>query len=1251
MKEREGMANLSTKDYYVSDEITLKEFSEKKNYDFEELKKLNARTEENEILKGRVICIPCYHQERKGEIGTNVLEPYLRRIRPLAKETIDILRKFNEQVLHLHDNKDRKDKNIFTYVQFIKEKGFSKEQAHKLFVMAESDDYKLFQEEIIDAYFDSVRKFFDFDVYLIAVYHFVCHLYLDEIKISNKDKIESILEYTHSYFLGLLTNFDTLIEYISVSYEMLQEEHTDFLIYKNISIFINSTLPVLDCLYKKSEPFADKIKPDKINDFLTTFKNEDFQRFNLNFEDKDIFDFSIDFTKLPEDRIKKDLEKNIEKAFKTISENYNTVFKVLQDFHNKDALIRLKNELPDMHAEIRRLIGNSNSLYKKIDSSYIDNFYQKAENAIVSAEKLAISSTKYDPKIEKRIHEFYTEQNIYLLSVNIYACAAEAKKIPFLQAVFAKEEIIVEKCKNLLEQLNNISRMDDNKERQERLDELLSEYYIIAKDVDILKNKSKNYQKIENAVILVGAVAFLCVVTYFSFGAGTAPLLSSAGALGTKAVVSQTIVRNLVFSYTTSLLSESSVAFFSDRPINVRTVMEGTVTGMLFATVSGFSHNLICAAFQNVGSEVTKTVLRSVLLIAANSVGMMMASLPMYMLKIGQNANSSWLDFIKTNLIGGIILGILESLFGIGVLIYGNAVQRKEDMLEKLLYECKKEYEKINSEIADFSITYDKQALERQIGRHRTYIGKLKEALKQTKSLRDLLISESYRTTKTTRNCSYEIIRVAEYQIECAEKALSNIACLDSPTYVTATVFHNNLPSGRGLVPLGGKLYTGNVVAIENNLEKLADSNSKRYKIELFSKAYPNQDQMPHGAVQALISDAKTGEAVDALTIFDVEGQGELKTLGYQKSLARNYSSVYDNIIQSSLKVRSAAEEYRVLCSKTPESIVKEVLGALRSIKEGKDVPALSSLMHMSENERLLLREEINRSGKLPIVVVRFDDMGRSFAESPVTFVFDIIDLLTVRNKYDALINIGYSLSDCERDMVADKTVRIFYIHDRSCLVKADVEGLQKGFDEIVKRYEFLSDEKNNGVMPHIYGKSDNFYDEKLHPKTRKPGKMYFSDILYDFKKLSGARSNKAAYAEMRRLLKEINEPPFTDKYKVTDNYVGVTTETEGRLRKIQGELKKLNDLEKRKTTEYMNLKKQEIMLRFQACYLSAYGWWANSGYALTPYGKNGFGEYLLLSVFDKEKGIMRTTKAQYECVNPQSNELQYSMNNFYKEK
>lgn len=89
----------------------------------------------------------------------------------------------------------------------------------------------------------------------------------------------------------------------------------------------------------------------------------------------------------------------------------------------------------------------------------------------------------------------------------------------------------------------------------------------------------------------------------------------------------------------------------------------------------------------------------------------------------------------------------------------------------------------------------------------------------------------------------------------------------------------------------------------------------------------------------------------------------------------------------------------------------------------------------------------------------------------------------------------------------------------------------------------------------------------------------------------------------------------------------------------------------KKKSMEYTNLKKQAIMLRFQACYLSAYGWWVNSGYALTPYGKTGFGEYLLLSVFDKEKRIMRTTKAQYECVNPESNELQYNMNNFYEEK
>ena len=69
---------------------------------------------------------------------------------------------------------------------------------------------------------------------------------------------------------------------------------------------------------------------------------------------------------------------------------------------------------------------------------------------------------------------------------------------------------------------------------------------------------------------------------------------------------------------------------------------------------------------------------------------------------------------------------------------------------------------------------------------------------------------------------------------------------------------------------------------------------------------------------------------------------------------------------------------------------------------------------------------------------------------------------------------------------------------------------------------------------------------------------------------------------------------------------------------------------------------------QFQADWLSAYGWWANNGYTLTPYGKKGFGEYFLLSKYDiKTNGIYNG----YECANAKGIDPGYNMNDFYKEK
>ena len=61
-------------------------------------------------------------------------------------------------------------------------------------------------------------------------------------------------------------------------------------------------------------------------------------------------------------------------------------------------------------------------------------------------------------------------------------------------------------------------------------------------------------------------------------------------------------------------------------------------------------------------------------------------------------------------------------------------------------------------------------------------------------------------------------------------------------------------------------------------------------------------------------------------------------------------------------------------------------------------------------------------------------------------------------------------------------------------------------------------------------------------------------------------------------------------------------------------------------------------MLQFQADWLSAYGWWANNGYTLTPYGKKGFGEYFLLSKYDIKTNSIYNG---YECVNGKGDSVQ----------
>ena len=605
------------------------------------------------------------------------------------------------------------------------------------------------------------------------------------------------------------------------------------------------------------------------------------------------------------------------------------------------------------------------------------------------------------------------------------------------------------------------------------------------------------------------------------------------------------------------------------------------------------------------------------------------------MFRMGITGNGSWVDFIKINLLLGGILGALESIPAFGSLIKNKLIESKENELRKLLAECKNEYQNLTKNLSDFSFNYDKAALESEIQKHKTYLGKLKKAVKLAKQLRRLFIDVSNSMKQTVASESYETLAVLDYELDVSEKVLAKIPCIDSPAKVTSVVFDNNLPKGKGLVPISNSLMNGNVVAIDQYKDKLIASNSKTYQIEITGKMYPAQDSKSLGVAQVLIKDANTHEMAGTLTVFDVAGQGEIALKGYvdnAKLLPKK--TVITDAVKVVPKLIHAQEEYRKLILLKPEEVKGKIFNALKKMKSSGEVEKeLENLMNLNQNEREELREYINKT-KLPSVVVRFD-AARDFAEPPITFVSDIIDLLSVRTIYDGFINVGYDIKTCNNPSSANKIIRVFYVKDASVLVKATDANLQKGLDDIYARWKAL---KAGKKIKHTYGSSDNFWDKKIMDPDTGFGKKFL-----DFKKMVGITSDDEAIREMKKCISEINNPPFSDKYKVSENYVDEKLEAKGRIESVRNKLKTVKDF-----NELNQLNKYIFMLDFQGNWLSAYSWWANNGYTLTPYGKKGFGEYFLLSKYDIKTNSIYNG---YECINATGSEPGYNMNEFYKDK
>ena len=932
-------------EYYVSEDITLKDFAKNNGIPYKTIKEINPGIDENESLQGRIIQYPKVTELTDTNAEVNIFEPYLKIIRPLLMETADLIRKFNKNAFSVFTKNRENGIAVFTHINF-RDSSFIKKNAELVYVRGIITDNRKFQLKIIDKYYDTQKSFFEYIMHMIHVYHFVMHMDNKKSIIFNKDikDIIKVLEYLPFYLRGVLTKLSDIFEAINSYYEMLNGSFMDYLYYKNISDLLDEVVPLLKDFYSAKDDKNPKPHWQKKEAYLIDFTAETFNGALIKLKDEDLFDFSKSFSNKIESDLKSKLKDGFANAFKKMQDNYSNDFCIATNLFWKEYIYLNNEEIKQLHAEVRLFIDEHKSLNKKFSEEVIFFFYRNIQ-ADVSTLLMALdNTTTNDHKLEQKIKKLSYLIQIYKSAIAVYSIACTADNIPWLQKLFEDEEAAVEKGKDLMSELYRISSIRDLDTQEKELQLFYEKYNKLQEEVKVIAGNSKKYTRITDAIILVGAIALLAAVTYFTAGLGTAGLLTAYGsggaALGAGTLTTgQTVFCLFASAYATSLIFESTDALIEGRDIDALNVIEGTITCAMMSCVLGFTHSLVNNAFKTVTSQVTKTVLKAVFLIISNSIGTVIASAPGFMFRMGITGNGSWVDFIKINLLLGGILGTLESIPAFGSLIKNKLIESKENELRKLLAECKNEYQNLTKNLSDFSFNYDKAALESEIQKHKTYLGKLKKAVKFAKQLRRLFIDVSNSMKQTVASESYETLAVLDYELDVSEKVLAKIPCIDSPAKVTSVVFDNNLPKGKGLVPISNSLMNGNVVAIDQYKDKLVASNSKTYQIEITGKMYPAQDSKSLGVAQVLIKDANTHEMTGTLTIFDVAGQGEIALKGYvdnAKLLPKK--TVITDAVKIVPKLIHAQEEYTKLISLKPEEVKGKIFNALKKMKSSGEV-------------------------------------------------------------------------------------------------------------------------------------------------------------------------------------------------------------------------------------------------------------------------------------------------------------------------
>ena len=311
------MGNGINIEYYVSEDITLKDFAKNNGIPYNTIKEINPGIDESESLQGRIIQYPKVTQLTDTNAEVNIFEPYLKIIRPLLMETADLIRKFNKNAFSVFKKNKENGIAVFTHINF-RDSSFIKSNAELIYVRGIISENKDFQKRIIRKYYDTQKDFFEYIMHMIHVYHFVMHMDNKKSVIFNKDikDIIKVLEYLPFYLRGVLTKLSDIFEAINSYYEMLNGSFTDYLYYKNISDLLDEVVPLLKDFYSANDDKTPKPHSQKNEVYLTDFTAETFNGALIKLKDEDLFDFSKSFSNKIESDLKSKLKDGFTNAFK-----------------------------------------------------------------------------------------------------------------------------------------------------------------------------------------------------------------------------------------------------------------------------------------------------------------------------------------------------------------------------------------------------------------------------------------------------------------------------------------------------------------------------------------------------------------------------------------------------------------------------------------------------------------------------------------------------------------------------------------------------------------------------------------------------------------------------------------------------------------------------------------------------------------------------------------------------------------------